>query len=166
MAKSKIIWRDEQLIVKRLKKLGENTEPILKKAVYIGAGITAKAIRKRLDALPTEEFRHLKKGEMFDGVPNEQKKDITEGYGITRITMSKRGYVYAKIGFTGYGKFKTKAYPKGVPNALIARSIESGSSVRKKHPFVKPAVNATKAAALKAMEKVVEDEIKKITEAE
>ena len=47
---------------------------------------------------------------------------------------------------------------------MIARSVESGSSVRDKHPFVRPAVNAAKAEALKACEKVIDEETKKIME--
>lgn len=162
---AKVIWKDNEILINQIKKLGDNAEPIFKKAVYVGTGIVAKKIRENLDALPTEKFRKLQKGEQFDGVPENQKKDMIEGYGITKITKDKDGYIGAKIGFTGYGKTPTKKYPKGLPNALVARSIESGSSVRKKHRFVAPAVNATKAKALKAMEQVVEDEIKKITEA-
>ena len=158
---AKVIWKDNEILINQIKKLGDNAEPIFKKAVYVGTGIVAKK-SENLDALPTEKISQAaKRVNSLTAYPKIKKKDMIEGYGITKITKDKDGYIGAKIGFTRYGKTPTKKYPKGLPNALVARSIESGSSVRKKHRFVAPAVNATKAKALKAMEQVVEDEIKK-----
>lgn len=59
-----------------------------------------------------------------------------------------------KLGFDGYNGMKTKKYPKGQPNVLLARSIESGSSIAKKRPFVAPAVRKTKKAAEETMAKI------------
>ena len=42
---------------------------------------------------------------------------------------------------------------------LIARAINSGSSVRMKHPFIRPAIAKHREAALDAMRKAVEQEI-------
>ena len=53
---------------------------------------------------------------------------------------------------------KTKKYPKGQPNVLLARSIESGSSIAKKRPFVAPAVRKTKKAAEETMAKIIDEE--------
>ena len=41
-------------------------------------------------------------------------------------------YINAKVGFDGYGSIPTKKYPKGVPNQLVARSVNSGTSFLKK----------------------------------
>ena len=43
-----------------------------------------------------------------------------------------------------------------------ARSLESGSSIANKRPFVRPAVNASRPAAEEAMAKVLDEEIEKI----
>lgn len=67
-----------------------------------------------------------------------------------------------KLGFDGYNTVKTNSYPNGQPNVMIARAIESGSSIRDKHPFVRPAVNAAKKECLKKAEEVVNEEISKI----
>ena len=67
------------------------------------------------------------------------------------------------IGFNGYLTRKEENYPNGVPAQLVARSIESGSSVRAEHPFVSPAVRAARSAALRAMDETGEREIRKIT---
>ena len=55
-----------------------------------------------------------------------------------------------KIGFDGYNEVQTKTFPNGQPNALIARSIESGSSTREKTPFLRPALAAARKQAIEA----------------
>lgn len=70
-------------------------------------------------------------------------------------------FVNAKVGWDGYGRDKTKKYPKGVPNQVIARSVNSGTSFRKKNPFVNRAVTKNKKTAVKAMADTIENEITK-----
>lgn len=145
----------------KLSKLAAGSEGIAKKALHEAGGIVANEIRKNLEALPEESFRRLRAGESFDGLSAGQKQDLAESFGVTKIKMGKDGYWTVKIGFDGYGRFPTKKYPNGLPNQLLARAVESGSSVRQKHPFVRPAVNATKKAAVEAMQKVIDEEIEK-----
>ena len=57
---------------------------------------------------------------------------------------------------------KTKKYPNGQPNALIARAVNSGTSFRKKTRFLDKAVNASKKAAEAAMDAACSREIEKI----
>ena len=139
-----------------------STNEMLEAAVRAGAPIVADKIRENLEKLPETEYRVLKDGEKFEGIPKGQKRDLEDSFGLTPIERDKDGFVHAKAGFDGYGSFPTKWYPKGVPNQLLARAVESGSSVREKIPFVRPAVQATRKKAVEAMEKVLED---KITEA-
>lgn len=51
-----------------------------------------------------------------------------------------------------------------MPNQLKARVMESGSSTIRKRPFVRPAVNAKRKEAEAAMERVINEEIKKTME--
>ena len=134
----------------------------IEQAVAAGAAPVANAIRGRLEKLPEDEFRYLQPGETFSGIPREQKEDLQSGFGLTPIRRDKNGFVHTKAGFDGYGSHPTKAYPKGVPNALIARAAESGSSVRRKTPFVGPAVKASQDQSVAAMEQVIDDKIKQI----
>ena len=80
--------------------------------------------------------------------------------GIAPAGVNGEGNTNTKVGFAGYGTFPTKKYPKGVPNALLARSVESGSSVRKKAPFVRKAVNKSRDKAISEMEKKINESIK------
>lgn len=141
-------------------------DSVLEHAVAVGAGIVADEIRKNLEDLPEEQFRHLDTfwGDYFREVPTGQKKDLEDSFGLTPIERDKDGFLHTKAGFDGYGSYPTKDYPKGVPNALIARAIESGSSVRDKTPFVRPAVKAARKKAVEAMGQAIEDEFKKMLE--
>ena len=87
---------------------------------------------------------------------------MQEGFGITNM-RHENGAWNVKIGFEGYNEVQTKTYPNGQPNALIARSVESGSSVRDKTPFIAPAVNACRKNAQTTMEVVIQKQIEAIT---
>lgn len=134
----------------------------IERAVAAGAAPVADAIRGSLEKLPEDEFRLLQPGETFSGIPREQKEDLQSGFGLAPIRRDKNGFVHTKAGFDGYGSHPTKAYPKGVPNALIAAAAESGSSVRQKTPFVAPAVRASRDQSIAAMEQAIDDEMKQI----
>lgn len=159
---AKVTVLKDASIADQLQKLSGRTEEVAKKAIYAGAKILTDEIRSNLENLPEDQFRYLQEGEKFNGVPKDQKKDLEESLGVTPINQDKHGDWNAKIGFDGYGSFPTKKYPKGVPNNLLARSIESGSSVRQKTPFVRPAIRKKKKEVLAAMQTVVDEEISKM----
>ena len=139
-------------------------DELLKKAAKAGADPVADEIRRRLQNLPEDEYRRLDPGEVFTGLPPGQKQDLLDILGVTPPGKDYKGFVNVKVGFDGYGSFPTNKYPDGVPNALIARATESGSSVRRKTPFVRPAVNATRKKAVEEMDKTITDGLKKIFE--
>ena len=132
---------------------------LAKDVVMAGAQPVADEIRKSIEALPEDKFRYLKKNEVFTGVPKQQKQDLLDSLGITPPDIDFDGNTNTKIGFDGYGKIPTKKYPKGVPNQLLARAVESGSSVRKKTPFIRKAVNKSKKLAEAEMQKKLDEKI-------
>lgn len=144
----------------KLSKLGDQTERVAGKAIYEAANIVANEVRKNIDAIPVQNG-YVKKGEMRHGIPQPAKDGLKESFGITPMRKDD-GYYNVKLGFDGYNKVKTKTWPQGQPNQMIARSVESGTSFMAPHPFVAPAVRKTKAAALKKMAEVVDEETKKI----
>lgn len=132
---------------------------LAKDVVMAGAQPVADEIRKSIEALPEDKFRRLKKGEVFIGVPRQQKQDLLDSLGIAPPDVDYDGNTNTKIGFDGYGKIPTKKYPKGVPNQLLARAVESGSSVRKKTPFIRKAVNKSKKLAEAEMQKKLDEKV-------
>ena len=144
-------------------KLSKLADPeITKEVVMAGAQPVADETRKSLEALPEDKFRRLKKGEVFVGVPKQQKQDLLDSLGITPPDIDYQGNTNTKVGFDGYGSIPTKKYPKGVPNHLLARAIESGSSVRKKTPFMRKAANKARKTAEEEMQKKYDEKVENI----
>lgn len=146
----------------QLSKYETQSSQIAKKAIYEGAAIIADKIRDNLEGLPEEPFRRLVNGDIFTSVPESQKEDLAASLGVTPIKQDSDGNWSAKIGFDGYGRYPTKAHPDGLPNQFLARAVESGSSVRSKTPFVRPAVNATKRTVNAKIDQVIKEEIRKL----
>lgn len=148
----------------QLSKLTAKTEEIAGKAIYAGAAVITDAIRSSIQGLQAVSDR--------EGVIAYQRKDpapltetakqgLLDGLGITPM-QDDGGYLNVKVGFDGYNGLRTQKYPNGQPNQLIARSLESGSSIAKKRPFVRPAINASRKQAENAMAKVINQELEKL----
>lgn len=165
MAKMTIGVGIEQYLA-QLKNLEFESPHIAGKAVYEGAKIVADALKQEIEALPVEESRKRSGDDMAHGVTMAQKKGLrfkNDGGGTGIAKMRADGSFYnVKIGFHGYNGTATKKYPNGQPNAMIARSVESGTSFRRKNPFISRAVRKSRAAAEKKMAQVVDEEVKKI----
>ena len=122
----------------RLQRLEQDSEEILKRAVYDGAAIVADEVRQRLHAV----------------LSPDATGQLESSLGISKI-QNDQGYVNARIGFDGYDS-------KGVPNQLKANVLESGSTRQPKRPFMRPAVNAARRPAEAKMEQVVEQQIENL----
>lgn len=143
-----------------LQKLGNlefKAEGTVKQAVYDGAKVVADKVKANIDALPTSEGYQ----DRVTAPKAIQKKGLADGFGITKME-NQGGYIHVKLGFDGYNGLKSKKYPRGQPNAMIARTFEGGNSFTKRHPFVSPAVRATKEAAEARMQKSIDENINKI----
>lgn len=161
---ARISFKGAEDYAEALKKLEFTAQggELLEKAAKAGGAPVADEIRRRLRILPEAEYRRLSPGEVFTGIPDGQKQDLLDSLGVTPPQRDRKGFVNVKVGFDGYGSYPTKAYPDGLPNQLLARAVESGSSVRKKTPFVRPAVQATRKEAVDEMDKVIRQELEKI----
>lgn len=117
----------------RLLDLSADIEGICKYAVYDAAAMVVEAIK----ANTPEDSGDLKRSVSLSKFKNED------------------GYVYTGIYFPGYDS-------KGTPNAIKAAVLESGSSTRRKRPFIRPAVNRVKAAAERSIEERLDQKIEQI----
>lgn len=144
----------------QLQELEENTEDIMKKAIYEGAAVVANEIRSATKAIPVDSGMGTQHNKL-NGVNRVQKAGLLDGLGIAPMKEEGLGW-NTKIGFDGYNSMRTKKYPSGQPNVLIARSVESGTSFRAPHPFVGPAARKAKAKAETAMETSIDTSIQAI----
>ena len=127
---------------------------LIGKAIYEGAGIVADTIRSGISGLKESPDVHK-------GVTPIQKQGLADGLGISRL-KDESGFINVKIGFNGYNGHVNPKYPKGQANALVARSLEKGTSTAPAQRFVSSAVRRAEAAAENAMKEVVESGIEKI----
>ena len=143
--------------IKQLNKLQAATkDDVIGKTVYAGAAVMADAVRATIQALPEGKESEA----VFGVITPAQKRGLLEGFGISRIE-DDNGFVNVKLGFDGYNSVKTRKYPNGQPNALIARAVNSGTSFRKKTKFMDKTVNSKKKATEAKMAEVCDREIKK-----
>lgn len=143
----------------QLLKLKNISREAIGQAIYEGAGIVADQVMANIQSLPVDERGYTKEGTLH-GVTSLQKAGLAEGFGIAKL-QDEGGYAHVKLGFNGYNGVKSKRYPNGQPNSMIARSVNSGSSFRDRIPFVDNAVNAKKSAAEQAMIKKFDSVISK-----
>ena len=151
---------DYELMISRLSK---GVDDIAGKAIYAGAGIVADAIKENIKALPIVRGYGTTENPLPGGVTAPQKAGLIDGLGISPM-QSDAGYLNVKIGFDGYNATKTEKYPQGQPNQLVARGVESGTSWKKKSPFIRPAINASKQRAEEEMARILDQEIEKVME--
>lgn len=158
MAKLKFSGLDEY--VSQLKTLVTVSEVCIGRAVHDGAGVVADAMKAAIESLPIDE-RYVKSGNTLNGISSLQKKGLIEGFGIATL-RNDNGYLNVKLGFDGYNGVKTKQFPSGQPNAMIARSINAGTSFRQRVPFIDNTVRQQKDACEKKMKETFDKELKKV----
>lgn len=147
--------------ISQLNKLQQSTKDgVVGKTVYAGAEVVADSVRRAIQALPVGDGR-ARDGGLIDTVTLPQKAGLLDGFGISRM-KDDDGFVNVKLGFDGYNSTRTEKYPRGQPNVLIARSVNSGTTFRKKTKFVDKAANSAKKAAEAAMDAACSREIEKI----
>lgn len=157
---AKIEFKGIDNYAKALETIREEMPGILGDAIYAAADIVADEIRKNISGIPVQAGKR-KAREKSTGISAPAKGGMLSSLGIAK--MQNDGGVYnVKIGFDGYNSVKTKKYPQGQPNAMIARSVEGGTSFRAAHPFVELAVRKTRKAAQQAMERILDEKTKKI----
>lgn len=125
--------------LKKLEKLNKNTDDVCKAGVFAGAKVMGNKIVAAIDKIPIhnpppgkEQFHANPNAEkLLEGLTPAQAEDLKKGFGIA--TFNHDGLAWnTKTGFNGYNRIKTKKYPNGQPNAMIVRSLESGTSIRKR----------------------------------
>lgn len=144
-----------------IKEFANLSQDFAKEIVYEGAGIIADAMRKEIETLPIQEDSDgnapfAKDGFMLKGITSTQKKDLLDGFGIAPIE-NDGAVTETNIGFEGYGSVPTKKYPKGIPNRLLARSIDSGTSFRVKNPFMRRTIQKKKKEAIQKMQEKLDE---------
>lgn len=153
---AKFEFNDMDVFVNLIDTTNANINKVIGKSIYPGAKIMADAVQKAVESIPVDNKRHGSRGKRL-GITQVQKDGLLESLGIAKITKFKGtrtsgAYGWnVKVGFDGYNKVVTKKYKKGQPNAMIARSVNSGTSFMQKYPFMDITVSANASAVEQAI---------------
>lgn len=162
MAKFEMRGMDKYL--KKLTNIAWATADVCNAAVYAGAKVVADEIKTEIKGLKTttdgNAMNAWHKGEATY-ISETQKKGLEKSFGIAPI-RDDFGDFNTKLGFDGYNEVKTKRFPNGQPNALIARSCNNGTSAMYKQPFLRRAVDRARKPAISAMDDAANKKIEKI----
>lgn len=144
-----------------LENMSTATDGLAKRAIYEGAKVVVQEVKSQIEGIPEDTFRNLTNDDRFEYVTDREKKGLLEGLGITKMEGDPLKGWNAKIGFDGYaeGTMKSKSYPKGRPNAMLARALEIGTTVNAKYPFMRRAVNRCRKTVVEAMDRQLNEDI-------
>lgn len=147
-------------LISKYSKLEKNTDDVIGKAVYDGAAVVMRAVESAVSNIATDN-RYGTADRPTTGPTAIQKAGLQYSLGIAKM-RDDNGFKNVKIGFDGYNRVKTKTWPQGQPNAMVARSIESGTSWMTKQPFMRKAEQSARSKCEQAMSAAVDREINKI----
>lgn len=142
-----------------LSNLYDESETMIKRAVYDGAAVVAKEVKSEISGLSATD-RNPSEGEELTLLSYE-KEGLLNGLGLSEM-KNENGFINTKLGFSGYNRLRSKTYPKGHPNVMIARAINSGTSIRRKNPFMTRAIRQAKEKAEAAMAARFDEDTKEI----
>lgn len=160
MAKLKVKMRELEKYEANLLSLYTLSRTMIGEAIFDGAGVVADAVKASIETIPVDN-RYATGNATLYGISEEQKQGLREGFGIAPM-RNDNGYMHVKLGFDGYNSVRTKKYPNGQPNSLIARSVNTGTSFRQRFPFIDNAANQSRSAAEQKMIQKFEDSVNKV----
>lgn len=117
-------------------------------ALYDGAAVLAEAVQTEIRGL-TE-------------LTPEARQGLSTGLGVARF-WRENGQTVTKIGFEGYNSKRTKRWPNGQPNAMIARSLIRGTSWQRANRFTNRAARKAREKCVEAMSERFDRELQKLT---
>ena len=153
-------WKFEGLdkYIEYLRKLDAESDDMIRKAVYNGAGVVADQVRHSINGIRVDDSHDKIK----TGPTSQQKAGLASGFGISRM-KNDDGYVNVHLGFAGRNGRKPKKRAQAEANITVARNVESGTPWMTKQPFMRKAVNAAKKQCEQVMADTLDEEIKKLT---
>lgn len=160
MARMQVQGMDE--VNAMLGRLGGKGTAIAKAAMYEGAREITDEIGAEIARMKeSEPGKPRETQKIYRSLTALERRDLEKGLGIAKFRR-EGDEIMTVIGFAGYGSRKTKTYPSGLPNALLARAIAKPSALRRGRKFTRIALKRKESAAVGAMAKKADEMIEKI----
>lgn len=160
---AKVEFKKGDDYIKKLERLEREARyKVIGPAIYEGAKIVADSVQSGISSIPTVAPNSwATPTNPNPGITAKQKAGLHNSFGIAKL-QDDDGYLNVKLGFDGYNDVKTKRWPSGQPNQMIARAVERGTSLLQPTAFMKSSVSKARSACIKAMKETADGEIQKI----
>ena len=158
MAKVKTTGLNETL--KMLESIERNTDEILEDVLREGAMIATDEMRSQISKLRTSDEYEGGNGKRY--AKKSDVQGLLDSLGFAPVRFNDT-VVDSNIGFDGYNDNRTKKYPKGHANRMVANAINRGTSFMIAQPFINRTKKAAEAKCNEVMQKKLDEEIQKIT---
>lgn len=145
-------------MIKALELCGQKSTGTIKRAVYEGAREVGIGMVAAIHSIPEINDHFIPGDYPINGITQAQKDGLLSSFGFATM-QDDGGFINTKCGFDGYNSVKTKKYPNGQPNALIANAVNSGTSRRQKFPFIAEGLKASRSKAKKAMARQMDEDL-------
>lgn len=156
---AKIKFEGIENVIREFERLYGHSDDLCKAALSAGCAVIGNAQKAAIEGIPTDSRKYVKG--MRNGIRPEAKKALIDSYGIAPVKTKNFTYD-RKTGFDGYNSIKTDRWPKGQPNAMVARSVETGTSFLKPYRFMDKAAKAAQAEAEAAMQEALDKKASEI----
>ena len=146
-------------ITEMLAKAEDAAQGIAARALYEGAGVVADEISREARAVSTSRFKYAKG---WQRLPSPEEKEALVSAGAAGIARFQKtgNEVNTSVGYSrsGYATINGKQKPV----AVIANSINSGTSFMRKQPFIRKALSKSKGKATETITQAVETMVAEI----
>lgn len=143
-------------LMKKLDRLGQNTDRICEKALTEGGKVMHKSVASHLSQVVGKDTK----------VESRSTGELQAALGVSPVKVDKNGNYDVKIGFREPRSQQTAAKGKRsysqITNAMIANVLEYGRKGQAPKPFLAPAKKAGKKDTMAKMETVLREEIDKL----
>lgn len=147
-------------VMKMLEQIGQNTDEIVAKATIAGASVATDEMRKEISNLRTSDQYAGGNGKRYP--LKSDIKGLLDSLGFTPVRFND-SIADVNVGFDGYNSSKSKKYPKGHPNRMVANSINKGTSFLIAQPFINRTKRKAQDACIAKMQEELDKEIKKLS---
>lgn len=114
----------EEYLLKLTRLEKEAVEKVCGPAIHDGAKVVLTAIRAELQNGPTDEGWGTQEHPVV-GPKKTQKAALLGTLGITSMDKDAEGMYNVKIGFDGYNNIRSKRWPQGQPNQMVAGPLKA-----------------------------------------
>ena len=143
-------------LMKKIDRLGKDTDRICEKALTEGAKVMEKSVASHLAQVVGHDTQ----------IESRSTGELQAALGVSPVKIDRNGNHYIKIGFreprAQQSAAKGKRSYKQATNAMIANVLEYGRKGQEPKPFLAPAKKAAKKETTAKMESVLREEMNNV----